>query len=328
MALEITKQTIEVETCAGSASAQTLARAETLVPGAGREAIEVLLAEAEVSVLSAQAQAGRIVAEAEVRTQAAYRQGDETAPRALSARTGLSRTFEIEGVEPQMAAEVCARVEHVEAKYENGRMVFLVTVDMTARATGLRSVEVLTGVTGLEDVQQDLREICSEKTAAQTKIQTKTKNIRSTLEAGFVPRKTTHSAISPAITVIIYAAKTPLYSFSINYLSVRSVSTTVFVARFIFTVLNSYAPRVNSFSKPIAGSVSTVLRASAVGLKRRITESSLFSAFLNTASVITSSESLANAGIVSSFSFSQPIGKNERAIGFSARAIASRSAFA
>ncbi|MDD6932223.1 MAG: DUF3794 domain-containing protein, partial [Eubacteriales bacterium] len=111
MALEITKQTIEVETCAGSASAQTLARAETLVPGAGREAIEVLLAEAEVSVLSAQAQAGRIVAEAEVRTQAAYRQGDETAPRALSARTGLSRTFEIEGVEPQMAAEVCARVE-------------------------------------------------------------------------------------------------------------------------------------------------------------------------------------------------------------------------
>ena len=169
MALEITKQTIEVETCAGSASAQTLARAETLVPGAGREAIEVLLAEAEVSVLSAQAQAGRIVAEAEVRTQAAYRQGDETAPRALSARTGLSRTFEIEGVEPQMAAEVCARVEHVEAKYENGRMVFLVTVDMTARATGLRSVEVLTGVTGLEDVQQDLREICSEKTAAQTK---------------------------------------------------------------------------------------------------------------------------------------------------------------
>ena len=151
MALEITKQTIEVETCAGSASAQTLARAETLVPGAGREAIEVLLAEAEVS------------------TQAAYRQGDETAPRALSARTGLSRTFEIEGVEPQMAAEVCARVEHVEAKYENGRMVFLVTVDMAARATGLRSVEVLTGVTGLEDVQQDLREICSEKTAAQTK---------------------------------------------------------------------------------------------------------------------------------------------------------------
>ena len=46
MALETKRQTLEVETLIGAQYSQVLVRAETLVPGAGREAIEPLLAEA------------------------------------------------------------------------------------------------------------------------------------------------------------------------------------------------------------------------------------------------------------------------------------------
>ena len=59
MALEISRQTIEIETGVGGGIAQTLARAETLVPGAGREAIEVLLADAMVAIESVEAQTDR-----------------------------------------------------------------------------------------------------------------------------------------------------------------------------------------------------------------------------------------------------------------------------
>ena len=50
MALETKRQTLEVETLIGAQYSQVLVRAETLVPGAGREAIEPLMAEANVSV--------------------------------------------------------------------------------------------------------------------------------------------------------------------------------------------------------------------------------------------------------------------------------------
>ena len=49
MPLELTRQSLEIEKLAGAQRAQVLLRAEALVPGAGREAIEALMAEAGVS---------------------------------------------------------------------------------------------------------------------------------------------------------------------------------------------------------------------------------------------------------------------------------------
>lgn len=100
------------------------------------------------------------------------------------------------------------------------------------------------------------------------------------------------------------------------YRSVRSTSVTEPFSRRILTVLISKPESSNSFSKAIEGSVSVVFLFSAVGLKRRITESSPRSAFLKTERVITSSESLANGRIEFSFSSGQPMGKKESAIGF------------
>lgn len=168
MALEIVRQTIEIESSAGSGAAQALARAETLAPGAGREAIEVMLADAMVSVDSAEAQNDRMVVEVSVRCQAAYRQGDESTLRAVGAQTQISQVFDMPGAEPGMTARACAVVEHVEARYENGHMVFLTTVAISAQAFRLTPVDIITGITGAEGVETEMREICSCCITAET----------------------------------------------------------------------------------------------------------------------------------------------------------------
>ena len=61
MALETKRQTIEVEALIGAQYSQVLIRAEALVPGAGREAIEPMMAEANVSVTGADVQTDRVV---------------------------------------------------------------------------------------------------------------------------------------------------------------------------------------------------------------------------------------------------------------------------
>ena len=168
MALEIAKQTIEIETGVGGGISQTLARAETLVPGAGREPIEVLLADALASISSVEAQTDRVVAEGDVFCQAAYRQGDEPTMRAVAAQTRISQVFDMPGVTPGMTARVCASVEHVEAKYENGHMVFLVTVTLSAQTTKLTPIELVTKLEDTDDIQTLSGEICSCRILAET----------------------------------------------------------------------------------------------------------------------------------------------------------------
>lgn len=168
MALETVRQTIEIESSAGGGTAQALARAETLAPGAGRETIEVVLADAMASIDSAEAQTDRVVVEGSVRCQAAYRQGEERTLRAVTARTQISQVFDMPGAEPGMTSRACAAVEHVEARYENGHMVFLVTVAISAQAFRLTPVDIITGITGAEGVETEMSEICSCRIMAET----------------------------------------------------------------------------------------------------------------------------------------------------------------
>ena len=56
-------QTFEAERLVGARSAQALVRAEALVPGAGRDAIEPLLADAGLFIGEVDVQADRVVLE-------------------------------------------------------------------------------------------------------------------------------------------------------------------------------------------------------------------------------------------------------------------------
>ncbi len=168
MAFETKKQTVETEVCIGSGTSQALARAETLVPGAGRETIDVLLADALAAVDSVESQTDRLVVEGTVRCQAAYRQGSESTLRSVEAQTRISQVFDMPGASPGMTVRACCSVEHVDARYENGHMVFLVTVSVSAQAFRLSPVEVITGIDSSGSAETRFEEICTCRITAET----------------------------------------------------------------------------------------------------------------------------------------------------------------
>lgn len=168
MALETKKQVFEAETLTGARYSQVLIRAEALVPGAGREAIEPLLSDANVTVSGADVQNDRVVLDGSVFCQAVYRQGEETTLRALTAKTALSQVAEIPGAKPGMLSRVLAQVEHVDARYENGHMVFLITCGLQVQVMKLTRTEVIDEIAGVQGLETVYRDICSFKLAADT----------------------------------------------------------------------------------------------------------------------------------------------------------------
>ncbi len=167
MALEINRQTLEAEKRIGARTAQALVRAETLVPGAGRDAIEPLLADANLFISRVDVQADRVVIEGQVSCQAVYRQGEEPALRALTAQAPLNQALDIPGAAPGMLCRVRGGVGHVDARYENGHMVFMVSCDVTARVLALEPAEVIAGLSGAEGLQTAFSDVESVKLAAE-----------------------------------------------------------------------------------------------------------------------------------------------------------------
>jgi len=98
MALNVIRKTIEVERLVGSQETQLQVRAEALVPGAGRESVEVLMADGFASVTASEAQADRTVVSGNVFCQAAYRLGQEGGARALTAQAPIEQTIDMEEI--------------------------------------------------------------------------------------------------------------------------------------------------------------------------------------------------------------------------------------
>ena len=168
MALELTRQEFEVENLIGTRAAQVLLRAEALVPGAGREAIEPLLADAALFIDAVDLQADRTVIEGALACQAVYRQGEEPALRALTAQTSLSHVLEIPGTEPGMFSRAQGAVEHVDARYENGHMIFLVTCSLRVMVLRLQPVQCIRAIGGRDGLETAFRTLSSVKLAAES----------------------------------------------------------------------------------------------------------------------------------------------------------------
>lgn len=167
MELSLNRQTIEVETLIGENRRQIQVTADTATPGAGREIIEVLMEEAEVSIDSAEAQTDRVVVEGTVTCQAVYRQG-EGAARAVAAQTKFSEAMELEGVTARSIVNVQGVVEDVAADYDNGRMGFHVVVGLRVQARELEPIELISQVTGVDSLEVQFVDVCSSKLAAES----------------------------------------------------------------------------------------------------------------------------------------------------------------
>ena len=167
MPLNVIKKEIEAEREIGYKYLQVLGRAETLVPGAGREAIEVLLWDASAAIIRADVQSDRVVLDGTLNCQAVYRQGEESTLRALSAKSTVSQVTEIPGAQGGMLSRVLPVVESVEARYENGHMVFLVGLGLHVRVMKLEPVEVIDELEGAEGIEARYEEIPITKLAAE-----------------------------------------------------------------------------------------------------------------------------------------------------------------
>ena len=177
MAISVLKQALEIEELVGSRQGQALLRAEAIVPGAGRDAIETLMSEADLVIGQVDVQEGRVVLEGTALCQAVYRQGDEASLRSLTAQAQLNHAFELPGAASGMPCRVAGEVEHVEAKYENGHMVFLVSVGLKLQLWRLTPAEIVTGIEGVESLETETETIRSVRLAAEAGVETLVVNL-------------------------------------------------------------------------------------------------------------------------------------------------------
>ena len=166
MSITLNRQAMEVERLAAQARVQLPVRAEALASGAGRESVEILMEDAAAAVEQVEVRADRVVVTGSVQCQGIYAQGQEGSVRALTAQAPFEQIFEMEGVRPKMTARARAVVEHVEAAYEVGHMVFSVTLEVQVRVSSLSTAEPVTSITG-EPVQQQTEPLTSLKLNAE-----------------------------------------------------------------------------------------------------------------------------------------------------------------
>ena len=163
MDVNLTRQTLEAEKTLGAEEAQVLLRAETLVSGAGREEVEILMSDAAAVLDTVDVQAGRVLVEGKVKCEAAYRLGSENVVRALNAETALNHAFDMKDVAAGGIVRARVHVDDVRARYENGHMLFDVSVTVNAQAAQLNSVEALTGIEDAPDIEAKYEDIVSVK---------------------------------------------------------------------------------------------------------------------------------------------------------------------
>ena len=168
MDLQIDNQNLEVEKLVGAKEGQVLVRAEALVPGAGRDAIVPLLSDATLYIAEADLQTDRIVVEGSISCQAVYRQGEEMTVRALAAQTTLNHVIDVPGAQAGMFCRLRGEVAHVEARYENGHMIFQVACSLRAQVMSLTPASVIDAVSGPEGLQTVYRTLRSVKLAAES----------------------------------------------------------------------------------------------------------------------------------------------------------------
>ncbi len=167
MPLNVIKKEIEAERKIGYRMAQMQVRAETLVPGAGRDPIDVLLWDANAHLIRADVQSGRVVLDGGVTCQAVYRMGDETSLRALTAKTNISQVVDIDGAEEGMLSTANVIVDSTEARYENGHMVFRIGITLAVWVMCLETISLVENIGTDACAQQKSMEICLQKLAAE-----------------------------------------------------------------------------------------------------------------------------------------------------------------
>lgn len=166
MSLTEIKKEIETERLIGYRYTQQLCRAEALVAGAGREAIEPLMWDASAVLIRCDVQNERVVLDGTLQCQAVYRQGEENTLRALAAKAAISQVVDVAHAQSGMLCRAQAQVEYVEARYENGHLVFQVSLGLHVWVMTLEKNEVICDVENADQIETEYEDTQFVKLAA------------------------------------------------------------------------------------------------------------------------------------------------------------------
>jgi len=147
MALTMEKKIVEAEQVIGSAYGQIPLRAESEPTGL-REAAEILWEDARLYLAPARAADSGAEVEGTIYCQALYRLSGDSALRTAVCEMPIREMLEIEGAQSGMTAVCEGDIEHLEARYSGGRVVFTGAAGLRARISAPAETEIVASASG------------------------------------------------------------------------------------------------------------------------------------------------------------------------------------
>ena len=190
-----------MERLVGNAQGQAAVEGEITLPGGLREEARVLSAGAMVVLENVEAQQDKVILEGRVVFHALYTQGDPDKPQAMEASADFTHTLDLPGAQARMLCRGDAAVEHVEATAYSGRLGLRAILQTRCRVLSTQPVAALTGITGVEGLEQRTCTLSLKRTVAQGQAEALLRE-EYDLPAGLQITQTLYGTAIPRVTEI------------------------------------------------------------------------------------------------------------------------------
>lgn len=146
MDAQLRKETVTMEQVTAHGASQAVVEGEITLPGGLREETHVLHAGGMAVVDSAESGADRATLSGKVIFHVLYTQGAPNQVHVVEATADFIHQCDLPGAQPKGRVQAQARVEHVDASVQGGRLNMRAIVQLDARGASTQALEVLTGV--------------------------------------------------------------------------------------------------------------------------------------------------------------------------------------
>ncbi len=166
MDAQLRKETVTMEQVTAHGASQAVVEGEITLPGGLREETHVLHAGGMAVVDSAESGADRATLSGKVIFHVLYTQGAPNQVHVVEATADFIHQCDLPGAQPKGRVQAQARVEHVDASVQGGRLNMRAIVQLDVRGASTQALEVLTGVNAPGGAEVATQEIALRRTVA------------------------------------------------------------------------------------------------------------------------------------------------------------------
>ena len=159
MDAQLRKETVTMEQVTAHGASQAVVEGEITLPGGLREETHVLHAGGMAVVDSAESGADRATLSGKVIFHVLYTQGVPYQVHVVEATADFIHQCDLPGAQPKGRVQAQARVEHVDASVQGGRLNMRAIVQLDARGASTQALEVLRGIPEIAIVTLDLSDV-------------------------------------------------------------------------------------------------------------------------------------------------------------------------